>query len=517
MKICLHLLAQVSVISLACTMGLISNALATEATRINPADLQYLGAFRVPFDTSNGTSWNYGGGGMSFNPTGDPGGPADGFPGSLFGIGKMAQGNVSEYAIPAPVMSDKLPDLPIAKTLQPFKEITGGQVVGTLTTYKMGDVQLLKQSGNMPTDKLFWVLYEFYTPEYKLPGFGWSNIDISTPFPEGLMRVGNDVASATSRYIFEIPQNWADQYTAGRNVMVGRSRGQMNGSWGPAFFAINPQQYPTITDEMSTESIPLLRYSAENPFPSPGWSHDSDDWNDGAWLSINGKSSVILAGSKGIRTDDNGLLYYGLPGPDGCGDKGYHAEPNYAAILFYDPDDLALVALGKIAPNEVKHYALLNIEKYMYKGFTCRKTILGGVGYDEVNKLLYIEERFAGNGLSNFSATPVIHVWRLVDGENQVLDDLPPTEPSSLKVTAISATEKKITWSPSTDDSNTVYYIVYRNNEPIIMTMETEHIDNKFSLLTDTTTFAYKVEALDPLNNSTLQELIPKIKRIILK
>lgn len=504
---------QMSIIS-AC-LGLPPSVFASESTRINPSDLQYLGAFRVPFDTSNGTSWDYGGGGLSFNPDGDPTGPNDGFPGSLFGIGKMAQGNVSEYTIPAPVISHNLTDLPIAAALQPFKEITGGHIGGTLTTYSMGDIQVLKRRGNMREDKLFWVLYEFYTPEHELPGFGWSSLNLSVPAPEGLMRVANDVASATSRYIFEIPESWANQYTQGRTVLVGRSRGQMGGSWGPAFFAISPQQYSTIESGTVTDSTPLLRYSEKNPFPSPGWSHDADDWNDGAWLTINGKSAIILAGSKGVRTDENRWIYYGMPGPDGCGDKGWHAEPNYAAILFYDPDDLAKVATGEMAPHEVRHYALYNVEKYMFNKFICRKIILGGVGYDKANQLLYIEERFVGNGVSNFNKSPVVHVWRLGDDNSSKLDRQAPTTPANVMITDLSATEKKITWTPSSDDSETIYYIVYRNDIPIIMTTATEHVDNKFTKISDTTIFTYKVEARDALNNCNFSHPPPSITNIL--
>lgn len=503
---------------MAATLSLPALSMASPETRINPdTDLVYLGAFRVPNDTSGETSWDYGGGGLTFNPAGDPAGATDGFPGSLFGIGKGANGKVSEYAIPKPVISSKLTDLPFATVIQGFQDISGGRIGGTLTTYKMGDVQLIKKQGSMPEDKLFWVLYEFFTPEYDLLTFGWSKTNISDPQPEGLARIANDVSAASSRYIFEIPAAWAELNTGGRKVAIGRSRGQMEGSWGPSLFAIDPTQYSTIADGTLIDSTPMLRYTQTNPFPSPGWSHDQDEWSDGTWISINGRSAAILAGSKGIRTDENGWIYYGLPGPDGCGDKGYHAEPNYAAILFYDPDDLAKAAEGQIAPHEVKHYALYNLEKHMYRRFTCRAKILGGVGYDPQNQLLYIEELLVGNGLSQYSTSPVVHVWRIVDSQNPVVDNTPPSPATNVKVTDLSSTEKKITWAASSDDSEIVYYIVYRNSLPIAMTTATEHIDTKFSLITDTTTFTYKVEARDPMNNSSVAEISPVIKTIIKK
>ncbi|MFQ5434657.1 MAG: hypothetical protein ACE5FD_07255, partial [Anaerolineae bacterium] len=50
------------------------------AQLIQPPDLSYLGAFRLP-EGSGGSSWEYSGYAMAFYPGGDPDGPDDGFPG----------------------------------------------------------------------------------------------------------------------------------------------------------------------------------------------------------------------------------------------------------------------------------------------------------------------------------------------------------------------------------------------------------------------------------------------------
>jgi len=52
---------------------------------IQPSDLVYKGAFRLP-EGSNGSNWEWSGGGMTYYPEGDPTGPSDGYPGSIFGI-----------------------------------------------------------------------------------------------------------------------------------------------------------------------------------------------------------------------------------------------------------------------------------------------------------------------------------------------------------------------------------------------------------------------------------------------
>jgi hypothetical protein len=51
---------------------------------IRPEDLAYVGAFRLP-DGPDEFNWEYSGVAMTYFPDGDIKGPADGFPGSLYG------------------------------------------------------------------------------------------------------------------------------------------------------------------------------------------------------------------------------------------------------------------------------------------------------------------------------------------------------------------------------------------------------------------------------------------------
>lgn len=500
-------------------LGFAGMALASPQTVINPeTDLVYLGAFRVPNDTSGNTIWTYGGGGLCFNPEGDAEN-ADGFPGSLFGIGRAKEGKLSEYVIPVPVVSRKLTDLPIARVIQTFQDVTAGLIPGINPDggYKMGDIQLIKQRGMMTEDKLFWALYEYYMPETDLLTFGWSRITLDNPMSEGLARVGNDTSSATSRYLFEIPEEWANRYTGGRRIAAGRFRGQSGGSLGPTLFAIDPTQSASLQNGTLFNATTLLRYAEDHPIKD--FSRGGEEWSDGAWLTINGRQAVMIAGGKGVRTEDNGLLYYGPPETDGCGSKGYHAEPYYAAILFYDPDDLAAVVQGVKDSYEVMPYACFNVEQYMFTGFTCRRKQLGGVGYDRANQLLYIEELEVGNGISVYDKSPVVHVWRLIDPENsRPLDATPPSVPANT-TTSDSTVGKKVTWNPSYDQSGTIYYIVYRNDLPIAMTMGTEFTDANSSLLAGVT-LSYKIEARDALNNSSFSVKpvpIPVLKSITIR
>ncbi|HQN29348.1 MAG TPA: hypothetical protein PLT43_12315, partial [Mesotoga sp.] len=93
--------------------------------RIMPEDFEYLGAFLVPQwidGTPDAESWEWGGMSMTYDPSGDPKGKKDGFPGSIYGTGHDVWNLVSEIDIPVPVISPtrSISDLNTARTLQPF-------------------------------------------------------------------------------------------------------------------------------------------------------------------------------------------------------------------------------------------------------------------------------------------------------------------------------------------------------------------------------------------------------------
>jgi hypothetical protein len=122
------------------------------AGRIGPAaDLVYLGAFRLP-GASGGSSWEWGGRGVGHHPGGDPGGEADGFPGSLYGIGHDHLGYVSEISIPVPVISPtkNFADLAVATTLQSFANARAFNPNGE-GEWIMGDLAVLPPQGTQTT------------------------------------------------------------------------------------------------------------------------------------------------------------------------------------------------------------------------------------------------------------------------------------------------------------------------------------------------------------------------------
>ncbi len=77
---------------------------------VQAADLIYLGAFRLPGGDTPPQTFAYGGNAMTFRPGGDPGGPDDGYPGSLFVMGhdRQAWGGLPDGMTPEPVLMEAL-------------------------------------------------------------------------------------------------------------------------------------------------------------------------------------------------------------------------------------------------------------------------------------------------------------------------------------------------------------------------------------------------------------------------
>ena len=91
---------------------------AASAPLLRATDLVYQGAFRLPHGPIGGSSFDYGGTALAFNPA----------LGSLFMVGHAWQQQVAEVTIPAPAMG-ALSDLPTASVLQPFQDLSEGRML----------------------------------------------------------------------------------------------------------------------------------------------------------------------------------------------------------------------------------------------------------------------------------------------------------------------------------------------------------------------------------------------------
>lgn len=440
---------------------------------------------------------------MTYRSDGDSTGEPDGYPGSLYSVSRRADSLVSEFSIPAPVISaNKDPsELPVATTLQPFTELTGGQQNPSLTDRTLCDIQYMPKLGMQTTDKLYWVMYTYYIPPQDQLTLGWVDPDFDNLTPRGIWRFGEYPSGATSRYLFDIPSDWADAYVDSEYLAAGRYRSMNGGSHGPALYAAAPWNSGNPpADGAAVETTELLHYGSSITLRNLS---GADDWADGSWLTADNRSAVIIAGTKGFRTKASGDETYGQPQPDEVGYKGYHANPYFGTMLFYDPHLLAQVAKGNITSEEIQPYAVLNAHNILFnsnKDLACseprgRGTGIGGVAFDRARSLFYVLEP----GVEGYYSPgkPIVHVFH-VRGSGSKTDTTPPTKPTNLRTVSVAADEVTLQWDISTDSSNIAAYIVYRNGHPIDPSIETSYTDSRIN---PNSVVEYVVAALDTYNN----------------
>lgn len=378
---------------------------------LQPGDLIYRGAFRLPAGASEVKSWQWGGHAMTYYPEGDPEGPDDGYPGSIFAVGHAWQHQVSEISLPAPKISavKNLNELNTAVTLQAFRDILA---VSHLEIPRSG-LEYLPKQGDQKTAKLHFCWGYHMQEDPPALTHGWCELDLTNPgIQRGWYLDGYSTCirnMSTNDYLFEIPANWAAEHVPGKRLATGRFR---DGGWsgqGPSLFAIGPwNQGNPPPPGTALESIPLLLYTSTCDFDEENRTmnnyHHSDEWPGGAWLTAGSKAAVIFAGTKGI-----GDCWYGnREGPClDCEDRGWWSTGFVGQIIFYDPADLAAAAAGDMQPYEPQPYAVLEIDEYLYNiNSTQQKEHLGAICFDRAGGLLYVFE-FRGDG-----DKPLVHVWR---------------------------------------------------------------------------------------------------------
>lgn len=403
--------------------------------RIQPGDLEYRGAFRLP-GPSGGSDWDYSGTALTWYPSGDPDGAADGYPGSLFGAGHVHQMQVSEISIPEPVLAKDPALLNTARTLQPFSDITAGMFdMQALEIPALGLAYLPGQDGTGEESIAFCVGQHFQGFEVS---HGLAGADLGSPAPSGPWFFGGFTNYVSNDYLTAVPKAWAARFAPGMVLASGRFREGVWGGLGPALFAYTPYDetgsLPTASTALS-RVVPLLLYGTQLPGasdivsdPSQKMVHyqESDHWTGAAWLTAGTRSALIFSGTKAA-----GRSWYGFANgvewpydcaeqtPPTCPDvpdwpydnRGYWADSYQAWILFYDPEDLGAAASGDVETWEPQPYAYLDITPVLFdpalNHAEYKRDLLGAAAFDDENGILYIVERLADEYRS------VIHVWQI--------------------------------------------------------------------------------------------------------
>lgn len=436
---------------------------ASAASRLEPGDFNYLGAFRLPDEGERPKTFAWGGGAMSFRPDGDQRGAGDGFPGSLFIMGhdrlpygELPDGNqVAEIDIPVPVRARRPEALPMARFLQRFHDIAKGRFADRDELPRVA-MAYLNDPATGPRIHLAWG--QHMQPPDSIPTHAWFGPDLARPAFTGGWFIGRQSDFSVNGYLFEIPEPWATRDFGGRRLATGRFR---DGGWsgmGPALFAYRPW-----TDSAGTPAPPgtrlpelvLLQYASsretERIEHALDYYQHPDEWNGGAWITTaSGKEAVLFAGTKAVGAK----YWYGFANPAGpdlpcvAGDfvgqfpicrladgapcprsdlkecrghndfRGWWSSRFAAQFILYDPAELARVAAGAIKPWMPQPYARLDIdapmllnsagiEPEMLGTGVQRRYRIGPVAYDRERGLLYVLELFADE------AKPVVHVWKL--------------------------------------------------------------------------------------------------------
>lgn len=446
------------------SVGVRITASSPAGPRPQPADFQYLGAFRLPGGDTPPLTFAYGGNAMTHSPDGDPGN-TDAYPGSLFVMGHdriayggLPDGNqVAEISIPEPRVAANTQDLPVASFLQDFQDVTAGWFTQMEEIPKVG-LAYLNHPATGPKIHLTWGQH-LQPPDQ--PSQAWFSPDLTHPQFTGAWFIGNQNLYSVNGYLFTLPTAWADTHVQGRYLATGRMRDGGQGGMGPTLFAYRPWQADGSPPPSGTrlEETPLLLY--ENVYHTNeitramnGYQHP-DEWEGGAWINTpSGKSAVLFAGTK--ATGDKYWYGYMNPrGPEypcvdshatdfttcrlangapcpasdlvGCCDelqetcisgRGWWSTRFDAMFILYDPAELALVAAGQLEPWQPQPYASVDIDPQLYLNppewdrrlvgtGDQRRYRVGAVAHDRAHGLLYVLEQLADGG------KPVVHVWRI--------------------------------------------------------------------------------------------------------
>jgi hypothetical protein len=148
----------------------VDNSSTSSSTLIQPKELQYQGAFRLPEGQGSdeeAESWGYGGDAMTYYPNGDPDGSDDGYSGSIYGTGHNQYNYVSEISIPAPTNSSSknLSELTKAETIQEFQNIKDG-LFELFTEMPRTGLAYLPKQGSQKSDKIYSTWGQHLTGKY---------------------------------------------------------------------------------------------------------------------------------------------------------------------------------------------------------------------------------------------------------------------------------------------------------------------------------------------------------------
>jgi hypothetical protein len=361
----------------------------TQPGLVHQADLQYVGAFKLPAGNIGTSTFEYGGTALAFNPANN----------SLFMVGHDHHQAVAEVAIPTSIVnSSNVNSLATATVLQPFVNVLSRVPNNTLTgTTKIGGLMVVN-------GQLIGTAYEYYDADANAvqSHFRLNSLNLSTAGVSGLFTVGTMGGGYVGGYMAPVPTEW--QGVLGAPYVTGQAALNIIGrtSSGPALFGFDPARLGATP----APATPYICYPLSNPL---GVIDQANPYFNGN-TEIRGvvfapdSRSVLFFGSHGI-----GAVGYGEAADfndSNRGGKGWHSvNGNYAyQVWAYDVNDLAAVRNGQMQMWQIRPYEVWNFNLPLPDG----GKHIGGIAFDAATQRLYVAQMHTGP-----SVTPVIHVFQL--------------------------------------------------------------------------------------------------------
>ena len=383
-----------------------SNSGSTNSTNLQPSNLTYQGAFKLPSD------FDWGARGIALYEENNKK--------YLFVTGHDQQvAEVGRVNIPTPVKASSWNNLNQEATIVDDLSDYGSSIVNSVNpgTVWASGLEYISKQGSQTSGKLYGSIDNWYAVIAESHPTIWfaetNGSNPRGPFHVGSPQDDNYHGNKAGDYLFQVPEWYANEYLGGRTLMIGKSRGASFGSQGPTLLAFDP--WSSENPSGNLDALSVLRYRVNFDCASPNVTNKSicdfpnftmcDKWEGGSFVQNSNKRAIMIYGEKGLG-DNN----YGIPPSGSCEEsKGYYCDPKERQVLFYNVDQIGEIAKGERDPWSVVPYETWRPDEFFLgdsNGHTCGQA--GDMTYDSESKKLYIVEK--GCGDSNSAA---VHVYKV--------------------------------------------------------------------------------------------------------
>ncbi|MEZ5659054.1 MAG: hypothetical protein R3E83_11150 [Burkholderiaceae bacterium] len=361
---------------------------------LQPADIAYLGAFRVPVVGDGDTDGlRFGGQALAYDAQRN----------SLFMLGHPWTQKTAEISVPEPVRSADYDELPRATLLQGPVDATAGRL-GQISNPAAGGYARI--AGHLSVgDHLLIGAFHYYDATGSQVASHFSR-------PRDLLAPADTVrgplaldSSAPPRwlggYMAEVPATWRPIFGGSALTGIAGIPIAGNASNGPTAAVFDPDSLIDPAKEPAARL--LLGYPLDHPLDA--LEVQNTVWNFSSELGglafVAGTRSVLFIGRHGI-----GPYCYGN-GTE-CNDpakayQGTHGYPYRYMIWAYDAADLAAVARGGQTPHTPRPYGVWPLALTFERD---DEHLIGGVAYDPARQRIYVSQQYGDAD----NAHPIVHV-----------------------------------------------------------------------------------------------------------